>query len=200
MYGKYCLPFYKERKRQRLNDIYKDTQNSFESVIVVDVDGTVAENISYARRSASEDEIRRAATIANAEQFIRKLPRDFDTLVGEQGFKLSGGERQRIAIARAVLADPRILVLDEATSNLDTENERLIQASLSELMKNRTCFVIAHRLSTIAHADRVVVLDQGRMVECGTHQDLIGADSKYREMVFSQADLVSPFLGRDLSI
>ncbi|MEX1098037.1 MAG: ABC transporter ATP-binding protein, partial [Planctomycetales bacterium] len=116
-------------------------------------DGTVAENIGYADRAATDEAIRRAAEVANADEFIRRLPHGYDTVIGERGVKLSGGQRQRIAIARAVLADPRILVLDEATSNLDTESELLIQESLARLMRDRTCFVIAHRLSTIAHAD-----------------------------------------------
>ena len=125
-------------------------------------DGSVAANIGYGKRLASIDSIRRAAEIANAHEFIDQLPQGYDTLIGERGVKLSGGQRQRLAIARAVLADPRILILDEATSNLDTESERLIQASLVELMRNRTCFVIAHRLSTIAHADRIVVIEAGQ--------------------------------------
>lgn len=146
-------------------------------------DGTVAANIGYGDRHATADEIRRAAEIANATEFIRQLPEGFETLVGERGVKLSGGQRQRLAIARAVLADPRILIMDEATSNLDTRSEGMIQASLAVLMQDRTCFVIAHRLSTIAHADRIIVLQSGRIAEIGTHESLMSSAGSYREMV-----------------
>lgn len=149
-------------------------------------DGTIAENIGYANRNATDEEIVTAAEIANAAEFIDKLPNGYDTLIGERGVKLSGGQRQRLAIARAVLADPRILILDEATSNLDTESERLIQASMDVLMKNRTCFVIAHRLSTIAGADRIVVLEGGKITEVGTHQSLMELGGRYHEMVIMQ--------------
>jgi ATP-binding cassette subfamily B protein/subfamily B ATP-binding cassette protein MsbA len=151
-------------------------------------DGTIGANILYGKRHASEEQMRQAAEIANAGEFIRDLPQGYDTVIGERGVRLSGGQRQRIAIARAVLADPRILILDEATSNLDTESERVIQASLLKLMENRTCFVIAHRLSTIAHADRIVVLRNGRIKEIGTHRSLMESDGKYREMVLLQTN------------
>ncbi|MHC4874896.1 MAG: ABC transporter ATP-binding protein [Planctomycetota bacterium] len=158
-------------------------------------DGSVADNIGYAQRTAEESSLRSAAQAANALEFIETLPQRFDTRIGERGVKLSGGQRQRIAIARAILADPAILILDEATSNLDTESEQLIQASLRTLMEGRTSFVIAHRLSTIRDADRIVVLENGCVVETGTHDELMDRDGRYREMVAAQTsryqDIVS---------
>lgn len=149
-------------------------------------DGSVAENIGYGNRHATLAEIQHAAEIANADEFIKVLPDSYQTVIGERGVKLSGGQRQRLAIARAILADPRILILDEATSNLDTESERLIQDSLTTLMQGRTCFVIAHRLSTISHANRIVVFEAGRITETGTHDALMEAGGKYHEMVLLQ--------------
>jgi ATP-binding cassette subfamily B protein/subfamily B ATP-binding cassette protein MsbA len=149
-------------------------------------DGTVADNISYAARHANLEQIREAARLANADEFIRELPLGYDTIIGERGVRLSGGQRQRLAIARAVLANPRILILDEATSNLDTESERLIQRSLATLLKGRTSFVIAHRLSTIRHADIIVVLEHGEIAEQGTHDELMAASGRYRHMVHLQ--------------
>lgn len=150
-------------------------------------DGSVRENIAYGRMRATEEEVLDAARRANADEFIRRLPDGYDTLIGERGVKLSGGQRQRLSIARAILADPQILILDEATSSLDTESEQLIQASLDELLRDRTTFVIAHRLSTIAHADQIVVLEAGRIVELGTHRELLEREGRYAEMVNRQA-------------
>lgn len=149
-------------------------------------DGTIAENIAYARRRATADQIVRAARAAHAHEFIEQFEAGYETLIGERGVRLSGGQRQRLAIARALLADPRILILDEATSNLDSESERLIQQSLNTLVRGRTSFVIAHRLSTIVHADRIVVLDQGRVAEVGTHRELLARSGPYRRMVEMQ--------------
>jgi len=149
-------------------------------------DGSIYANISYGRRGASRNEVLEAARAAAALDFIEKLPNGFDTFIGERGFKLSGGQRQRLAIARALLADPKILILDEATSNLDSESERLIQSSLATLLKGRTSFVIAHRLSTIMHADQIMVLDEGRIVERGTHQTLMDHGGVYQRMVILQ--------------
>jgi len=143
---------------------------------------SILENIAYSRPDATESEIRDAARQANALDFIEKLPQGFETLVGERGVKLSGGQRQRIAIARAILKDAPILILDEATSALDSESEKLIQEALEKLMKNRTSIVIAHRLSTIANLDRIVVLNDGKVEEDGTHADLIKNKGTYAKL------------------
>ncbi len=139
--------------------------------------GTIRENIAYGDVNAPFEAIQQAARKANAEEFILSFPEGYDTLVGERGIQLSGGQRQRIAIARAVLKDPAILILDEATSSLDSESERLVQEALEELMKGRTSFVVAHRLSTIKNADVILVVENGRIVESGTHQDLIAREN-----------------------
>ncbi|HEY2028452.1 MAG TPA: ABC transporter transmembrane domain-containing protein [Myxococcales bacterium] len=147
---------------------------------------SIAENIRYGRPSATLDDVRSAAHTANAASFVERFPDGYDTLVGERGVQLSGGQKQRVAIARAVLKDPRILVLDEATSALDAESEHLVKEALERLMRGRTTLVIAHRLSTVKDADRVVVLDAGRIVQSGAHADLLREDGLYRRLVERQ--------------
>ncbi len=172
-----------------LRELPVDAYRGLLGIVEQDVflfDGTIGENIGYASRNATLDDIRAAAIAANADEFIRDMDKGYDTLIGERGVRLSGGQRQRLAIARALLANPRILILDEATSNLDTESERLIHQSLDRLMGGRSSLVIAHRLSTIARADKIVVLEQGRILETGTHAELIAHSGRYRQMVESQ--------------
>jgi ATP-binding cassette subfamily B protein/subfamily B ATP-binding cassette protein MsbA len=152
-------------------------------------DGSIRDNIAFARRDATDSEIRAAADAANATEFIVRTALGFNTVIGERGVRLSGGQRQRLAIARAILANPRILILDEATSNLDTESERLIQESLRRLVRGRTCFVIAHRLSTIAAADMIVVVEDGQISQVGTHDSLMASGGKYRAMVEQQVKM-----------
>jgi len=149
-------------------------------------DGTIRENVSFSRPDASEEEILRACRIARVDEFAETFADKYDTVVGERGVKLSGGQRQRISIARAILAEPRILILDEATSSLDSESEQMIQQGLSYLMKGRTTFVIAHRLSTIRRADQILVMEQGEIVERGTHEQLYAARGRYYDLYTRQ--------------
>lgn len=147
---------------------------------------TIAANLRYARLDATDAELEAACRAANIHDFISALPEGYETVVGERGYRLSGGEKQRLSIARAVLKDPRILILDEATSHLDSRSEALIQEALERLMVGRTSFVIAHRLSTVRSADLILVVDDGRLVETGTHDELIGAGGLYSLLYATQ--------------
>jgi ATP-binding cassette subfamily B protein/subfamily B ATP-binding cassette protein MsbA len=151
-------------------------------------DGSVRDNIAYGRHDATAAEVEDAARRANAHEFIVKLPGQYETFIGERGVKLSGGQQQRLAIARAILASPQILILDEATSNLDTESEQLIQASMATLLAGRTTFVIAHRLSTIRRANLILLMENGRVIERGTHEELMSARGEYHGMVRRQME------------
>jgi len=154
-------------------------------------DGTIRENVSFSRPDAGEEAVLRACRIARVDEFAESFPDKYDTVVGERGVKLSGGQRQRISIARAILAEPRILILDEATSSLDSESEQLIQQGLSYLMRDRTTFVIAHRLSTIRRADQILVVEQGRIIERGRHEELYALRGRYFELYTKQQGLQS---------
>jgi len=155
--------------------------------------GTITENIAYARPQASMEDVIRAAKAANAHEFISNLPEGYDTIVGEGGTGLSGGERQRISIARAILLDPKILILDEATSSVDTETERQIQKALDTLVQGRTTIAIAHRLSTLYNADRIIALDHGRIAEMGSPQELM----EHRGLFYNLVQIQSQFARLD---
>jgi subfamily B ATP-binding cassette protein MsbA len=149
-------------------------------------DGTIVDNIRFSNPQATLGTIKEMCRIANADEFIEKFPDGYNTIVGERGVKLSGGQRQRIAIARALLADPKILILDEATSSLDSESEALIQEGLRRLRQGRTTFVIAHRLSTIRSADQILVVEAGEILERGTHEELIALGGRYKQLYDKQ--------------
>jgi ATP-binding cassette subfamily B protein/subfamily B ATP-binding cassette protein MsbA len=174
-----------------IRDFRLSTYRDLLAIVQQDVflfDGSVRDNIAYGRRNATDAEIEDAARRANASEFIVKLPEKFETTIGERGVKLSGGQQQRLAIARAILASPQILILDEATSNLDTESEQLIQASMATLLAGRTTFVIAHRLSTIRRADLILLLEEGRVIERGRHEELMAKRGTYYAMVVRQME------------
>ncbi len=174
-----------------IRDFRLQTYRALLAIVQQDVflfDGSVRDNIAYSRHDATDAEVEDAARRANAHEFIVKLPEQYETFIGERGVKLSGGQQQRLAIARAILASPRILILDEATSNLDTESEQLIQASMASLLAGRTTFVIAHRLSTVRRADLILLMEEGRITERGTHADLMSARGVYCEMVVRQME------------
>lgn len=193
------LKFYDPQKGEILFD--NESASSFDltdirkQIAIVPQDvllfgGSIRENIAYGKLDSTEQEIEDAAQKANADKFINEFPEGYDTMVGERGVKLSGGQRQRIAIARALLKDPAILILDEATSSLDSESERLVQEALEELMKNRTSIIIAHRLSTIRQADKIIVIDNGSVLESGTHAELIQMeDGMYKYLIDLQSDV-----------
>ena len=174
-------------------DLSKVSLNSYRSqlgVVLQDdflFEGTIRENVLFPRPNATEEQLHRAVRAAHVQEFTDRFEKGLDTVIGERGVKLSGGQRQRIAIARAILADPRVLILDEATSNLDTESEAYIQESLRSLMKGRTTFVIAHRLSTIRQADQILVVENGQIVERGKHEELIEKKGRYFELYTYQA-------------
>jgi len=174
----------KDLRTLRLRDF-----RSYLGVVMQDnflFDGTIAENIAFSNPHATTEEIQTVSRIAHCEEFVEKFGQKYDTIVGERGVKLSGGQRQRIAIARAILADPKLLILDEATSSLDSESEALIQDGLRSLRRGRTTFVIAHRLSTIRSADQILVLEGGEIVERGTHDELLAADGRYKQLYDKQ--------------
>jgi ABC-type multidrug transport system fused ATPase/permease subunit len=203
------IPRFYERKRGRVlidgRDVRQFTLRSLREQVSVVLQepllfsGTIAENIRYGRLDATDDEVRAAATAANAHEFICRLPNGYDTELGERGVQLSGGERQRIAVARAFLKDAPILILDEPTSSIDSKTEAVILDALDRLMVGRTTFMIAHRLSTVRRADVILVLDRGRLVERGTHDDLLRRNGLYKQLHNMQTRQAARRGGRGLA-
>ena len=177
---------------ENIKDIDIDYYHSKIGVVLQETflfSGTVFNNIRYAKPDATEEEVIKAAKMANAHDFITRMPDGYNTYVGEKGSRLSGGERQRIAIARAILNNPKILILDEATASLDTESEYLIQTALERLTTGKTTFAIAHRLSTLKNADRLVVIDKHRIAEMGSHDELMASKGIYYGLVTAQLEM-----------
>ena len=175
---------------QDLSKVSLDSYRSRIGVVLQDdflFEGTIRENILFPRPNATDEQLQEAVKAAYVHEFTDRFEKGLDTVIGERGVKLSGGQRQRIAIARAILADPKVLILDEATSNLDTESESFIQKSLTSLMKGRTTFVIAHRLSTIRQADQILVIEEGQIAERGNHDELIASKGRYFDLYTYQA-------------
>ena len=173
-----------------LSTVTLDSYRSQLGVVLQDdflYDGTIRENILFSKSTTNKTKLLEAVKASHVDKFSNRLEKGLETVIGERGIKLSGGQRQRVAIARAILANPRILILDEATSNLDTESEMYIQESLTELMKSRTTIVIAHRLSTIRKADQILVIEEGKIVEQGTHDELINKRGRYFKLYTYQA-------------
>jgi ATP-binding cassette, subfamily B, bacterial len=179
----------------RLSEVRRSVGLVFEDTFLFS--DSVRNNIAFADPEAPNEAVVRAAKLAGADEFIRELPEGYDSIIGEHGYSLSGGQRQRIAIARAVLADPRVLILDDATSSVDPSKEHEIRAALAEVMQGRTTIIIAHRPATIALADRVVLLDEGRVVADGTHERLLATSPRYREVLARAAIEMQPGVGDD---
>jgi ATP-binding cassette subfamily B protein len=177
-------PYYSKEKRANVPPEQRNIGVVFQETYLFS--GSVFENIAYARPDASLEEVIAAAKAANAHEFVIKLPDGYNTTIGENGHTLSGGERQRISIARAILKNPQILILDEATSSLDPETEIKIQEALSRLTKGRTTIAIAHRLATLRNADRLVVIEKGHIAECGSHEELVNLGGIYHDLVMAQ--------------